>query len=47
METHPDPEAALCDGPNSWPLSRLKALLETLVMLDRTVKSEPFAETFL
>jgi 2-dehydro-3-deoxyphosphooctonate aldolase (KDO 8-P synthase) len=47
METHPDPEQALCDGPNSWPLGSLKQLLEILVMLDRTVKSGPLAETVL
>ncbi|QSA95873.1 3-deoxy-8-phosphooctulonate synthase [Methylococcus sp. EFPC2] len=42
METHPDPEKALSDGPNSWPLDRLEALLETLVTLDRTVKRSDF-----
>ncbi len=44
METHPDPERALSDGPNMWPLGRLEPLLETLVELDRLVKSRPFAE---
>lgn len=44
METHPDPDNALSDGPNAWPLSELEPLLETLVMLDRAVKSRPFAE---
>jgi len=44
METHPDPEKALSDGPNSWPLGQLEALLETLLELDRVVKSKPFAE---
>ena len=38
METHPDPENALSDGPNSWPLDRMQPLLETLFELDRTVK---------
>ncbi len=38
METHPDPEQALSDGPNSWPLDQLKGLLETLQAIDRTVK---------
>jgi 2-dehydro-3-deoxyphosphooctonate aldolase (KDO 8-P synthase) len=47
METHPDPERALSDGPNSWPLSRIEELLETLMLLDRTVKARPFAETRL
>ena len=44
METHPDPEQALSDGPNAWPLDRMSALLETLVELDRSVKSRPFEE---
>jgi 2-dehydro-3-deoxyphosphooctonate aldolase (KDO 8-P synthase) len=38
METHPDPDSALCDGPNSWPLAQLDHLLETLVAVDRVVK---------
>lgn len=45
METHPEPENALSDGPNSWPLDRMAALLATLVEIDRLVKSQPFAET--
>lgn len=44
METHPDPEKALSDGPNSWPLGKLEALLETLLELDQVVKARPFAE---
>ena len=44
METHPQPERALSDGPNAWPLPRMAGLLETLVALDRQVKREPFAE---
>lgn len=44
METHPDPAKALSDGPNAWPLPRMASLLETLVELDRTVKSKPFEE---
>ena len=44
METHPKPDEALCDGPNSWPLGRMKELLETLVEIDRTVKKRGFAE---
>jgi 2-dehydro-3-deoxyphosphooctonate aldolase (KDO 8-P synthase) len=47
METHPDPERALSDGPNAWPLDRLEELLETLKRLDEAVKSRPFAETAL
>jgi 2-dehydro-3-deoxyphosphooctonate aldolase (KDO 8-P synthase) len=38
METHPDPDSALCDGPNSWPLQHIEHLLETLVALDRVTK---------
>ncbi len=38
METHPDPEKALSDGANSWPLDRMKALLSTLIQIDRAVK---------
>jgi len=38
METHPDPERALSDGPNAWPLPRMRELLETLCTIDRTIK---------
>ena len=44
METHPDPDKALSDGPNAWPLERMQELLETLVELDRVVKKHGFAE---
>ena len=44
METHPCPEKALSDGPNSWPLARMASLLKTLVMLDRAVKAGGFEE---
>ncbi len=44
METHPCPEKALSDGPNSWPLSRMESLLTTLVVLDRAVKAAGFEE---
>ncbi len=44
METHPDPNKALSDGPNAWPLGRMEELLETLLELDRVVKSRPLAE---
>jgi 2-dehydro-3-deoxyphosphooctonate aldolase (KDO 8-P synthase) len=47
METHPEPDKALSDGPNAWPLSRMQSLLETLVELDRTVKKKPFEESLL
>ena len=44
METHPCPEKALSDGPNSWPLARMASLLKTLVALDRAVKAAGFEE---
>ncbi len=47
METHPDPEQALSDGPNAWPLARLEPLLATLKALDETIKSRGFLETGL
>ncbi|UCE77773.1 MAG: 3-deoxy-8-phosphooctulonate synthase [Gammaproteobacteria bacterium] len=47
METHPNPAEALSDGPNAWPLGQMKELLETLKLLDSTVKSRPFAEAAL
>jgi len=47
METHPDPAKALSDGPNAWPLPRMRALLETLAALDATVKRGELAETAL
>ena len=47
METHPDPAKALSDGPNAWPLGRMKALLETLMALDTAVKAQGFAESDL
>ena len=47
METHPTPDTALSDGPNAWPLPRMKALLEQLLALDHIVKSQPFAENLL
>ncbi len=47
METHPQPEKALSDGPNAWPLGKMQALLETLVRLDQAVKSSGFIETTL
>jgi 2-dehydro-3-deoxyphosphooctonate aldolase (KDO 8-P synthase) len=40
METHPQPEKALSDGPNAWPLADMEALLRTLQALDRVVKQE-------
>lgn len=44
METHPDPAKAFSDGPNAWPLPRLKSLLATLKALDALVKAEGFEE---
>ena len=44
METHPCPEKAWSDGPNSWPLQRMESLLATLVALDKVVKSAGFEE---
>ncbi|MBT8128535.1 MAG: 3-deoxy-8-phosphooctulonate synthase [Gammaproteobacteria bacterium] len=44
METHPDPENALSDGPNAWPLGRIESLLKTLISLDNVVKSGQFEE---
>jgi 2-dehydro-3-deoxyphosphooctonate aldolase (KDO 8-P synthase) len=47
METHPDPAKALSDGPNAWPLDRMKSLLATLKELDIAVKKQPFEESLL
>ena len=44
VETHPDPDSALSDGPNSWPLGRMRELLETLLEIDRVVKARGFPE---
>jgi 2-dehydro-3-deoxyphosphooctonate aldolase (KDO 8-P synthase) len=38
METHPDPEKALSDGPNAWPMAQMERLLSTLKRIDDTVK---------
>ena len=47
METHPDPDKALSDGPNAWPLDRMRALLETLMALDEVTKRNGFLEAQL
>ncbi|NPA71508.1 MAG: 3-deoxy-8-phosphooctulonate synthase [Gammaproteobacteria bacterium] len=47
METHPNPEKALSDGPNMWPLGNLKPLLETMKALDDVVKQCGFIEDTL
>jgi len=44
METHPDPDKALSDGPNAWPLDKMAALLETLKAIDDEVKKAGFQE---
>ncbi|BCU06000.1 3-deoxy-8-phosphooctulonate synthase [Allochromatium tepidum] len=44
METHPDPDLALSDGPNAWPLGRMRELLSTLIEIDRLVKADGFVE---
>ncbi len=44
METHPDPDKALSDGPNAWPLPKIRGLLESLMELDAVVKRRGFVE---
>ena len=44
METHPEPDAALCDGPNAWPLASVAVLLEQLQGIDAVVKAQPYLE---
>lgn len=44
MESHPDPDHAMSDGPNSWPLGRLEELLKTLQALDQVVKAQKLLE---
>jgi 2-dehydro-3-deoxyphosphooctonate aldolase (KDO 8-P synthase) len=44
METHPDPSVALSDGPNAWPLNKMRQLLETLLSIDGTVKQSGYLE---
>ena len=47
METHPDPSKALSDGPNAWPLDKMRALLETMLELDAATKRNGFLESTL
>lgn len=47
METHPNPDQALSDGPNSWPLGKMTSLLESLVEIDRVVKNRGFLDTIV
>jgi 2-dehydro-3-deoxyphosphooctonate aldolase (KDO 8-P synthase) len=44
METHPQPDKALSDGPNAWPLPKMRELLETLIAIDHLVKGKQLAE---
>jgi len=46
METHPDPDKALSDGPNAWPLGQIKPLLETLKEIDIIIKKQGFKNHF-
>ena len=45
METHPQPEKALSDGPNAWPLGKMQSLLQMLLEIDQTVKAKAFPES--
>ena len=47
METHPDPARALSDGPNAWPLDRMRSLLTVMKEIDAAVKSRPYEESNL
>ncbi len=44
IETHPNPDKALSDGPNSWPLGKMAELLTTLKEIDTVVKLVGFKE---
>ena len=44
METHPNPDEALSDGPNAWPLGQMASLLQILKSIDQTIKSQPLHE---
>jgi 2-dehydro-3-deoxyphosphooctonate aldolase (KDO 8-P synthase) len=45
METHPDPDKALSDGPNAWPLDKMKSLLQVLMRIDAACKASELHET--
>ena len=45
METHPEPARALSDGPNAWPLDRMRPLLEVMKDIDAAVKARPYEES--
>ncbi len=46
IETHPDPDKALSDGPNNWPLNQMAELLEILKPLDQIVKRTKYASDY-
>jgi 2-dehydro-3-deoxyphosphooctonate aldolase (KDO 8-P synthase) len=45
MEVHPEPDRALCDGPNMWPLDRLESLLAQLIAIDAAARSEKMLDS--
>ncbi|MDB6096297.1 MAG: 2-dehydro-3-deoxyphosphooctonate aldolase [Francisellaceae bacterium] len=47
METHPNPEQALSDGPNAWPLDKMYDLLKLLIQIDQMVKNEEWLENLI
>ncbi len=47
METHPNPDKALSDGPNAWPLGKMHSLLQVLVEIDRVTKASTLHESEL
>ncbi|MDH3388544.1 MAG: 3-deoxy-8-phosphooctulonate synthase [Gammaproteobacteria bacterium] len=47
METHPNPEQALSDGPNAWPLAQMQSLLKVLIDIDRVTKASSLHENAL
>jgi len=47
METHPDPDKALSDGPNAWPLGQMHSLLQVLLEIDRVTKASTLHESEL
>ena len=47
METHPEPDKALSDGPNAMPLAHMKEMLETLISIDQSVKKQRYLEAEL
>ena len=47
METHPNPDQALSDGPNAWPLAQMQSLLQVLIEIDRVTKAATLHENDL